>query len=170
MVKQHPPIKQGQGFPIKRLFQAWRSFLKYPLRNDPGMEQLGISNRMGGIIPKRDLYRLLPRQPLLPSFLTSYFLVQRFQLKYIFKMSSLLEVNSSLAPSDLVLTSTALHSKKIAPIQAHSCALIGDEDLALLYYIHCKLDLVPLLYGISLARNLTKHIKRHYKLVILLKT
>ncbi len=85
-------------------------------------------------------------------------------------MSSLLKVNSSLAPSDLALTSTALYSKKIAPIWAHLRALIGDKDPALLYYIYCKLDSIPPPYNISLARNLIKHIKRHYKLVILLKT
>ena len=85
-------------------------------------------------------------------------------------MSSLLEVDSSLVPSDSVSTSTALHSKKTAPIWAHSRAPIGDKDLALLYCIHCKLDSVPPPYSTGLARNLTKHIKRHYKSVILLKT
>ena len=150
--------------------QAGRSFLRYPLRNDPGMEQLGISNGMDGMIPKRDLHHLLPCQPLLPSFLTSCLLVRRFQFKYIFKMSSLLEVDSSLTLSDSASTSTALHSKKTAPVQAHSRALIEDKDPALFYCIHCKLDSVPLPYGTGLARNLTKHIKRHHKSVILPKT
>ncbi len=85
-------------------------------------------------------------------------------------MSSLLKVDSSITPSDLALTSTALYSKKIAPIWVYSRALIGDKDLALLYYIYYKLDSIPLLYGIGLTRNLTKYIKRHHKLIILPRT
>jgi hypothetical protein len=122
------------------------------------------------MIPKRVLHRLLPRQPLLPSLLTSCLLVRQFYLQYIFKMSSLFEVDSSLAPSDSASTSTALHSKKTALVWAHSRAPIGDEDPVLFYCIHCKLDSVPPPYGTGLAGNLTKHIKRHHKSVVLPKT
>jgi hypothetical protein len=85
-------------------------------------------------------------------------------------MSFLFEVDSSLAPSDSASTSTALHSKKTALVWAHSRALIRDEDPVLLYCIHCKLDSVPPPYGTGLAGNLTKHIKRHHKSVVLPKT
>jgi hypothetical protein len=125
---------------------------------------------MGGMIPKRVLHRLLPRQLLLPSLLTSCLFVRQFYLQYIFKMSSLFEVDSSLVPSDLASTSTALHSKKTALVWAHSRALIRDEDPVFLYCIYCKLDSVPSPYGTGLAGNLTKHIKRHHKSVVFPKT
>jgi hypothetical protein len=64
-------------------------------------------------------------------------------------MSSLLEIDSSITPSDSASISTALHSKKTAPVWAYSRAPIGDEDPVLLYCIHCKLDSVPPPYGTS---------------------
>ena len=82
-------------------------------------------------------------------------------------MSSLLELDSSLAPSDSVSTSTALHTKKKAPVWKHSCALRENEDQTLLYCIHCKLDSDPLPYSIGLAGNLMKHIKRWHPLIII---
>jgi hypothetical protein len=83
-------------------------------------------------------------------------------------MSSLLEVDSSFPLSDTV-DSIKDHSKRRAPVWKHSRRPNQNENSALLYCIYYELDTTPLLYGIDLARNLTKHIKRHYKGITLKK-
>ena len=81
-------------------------------------------------------------------------------------MSSLLELDFSLTPSETV-DSTIDHSKKIALVWKHTRRPNQNENQALLYCIHCKLDSILLLYSTNLARNITKYIKRHYKEITL---
>jgi hypothetical protein len=86
-------------------------------------------------------------------------------------MSSLLEPDFSLAPSETVeLISANLHSKKIAPIWKHSRRPRKDENQTFLYCFHCKLDSETPPYGTSLAGNLTKHIKRKHPTITIEKT
>jgi hypothetical protein len=77
-------------------------------------------------------------------------------------MSSLLEVDSSFPPLDIADSTTA-HSKRRALVWKHSRRLNQNENLTLLYCMHCELDAMPPPYSTNLARNLTKHIKRHHK-------
>jgi hypothetical protein len=81
-------------------------------------------------------------------------------------MSSLLEVDSSFPLSDIV-DSTMDHSKRRAPIWKYSRRPNQNENTTLLYCMHCELGVTPLPYGTNLARNLTKHIKRHHKEITL---
>jgi hypothetical protein len=101
---------------------------------------------------------LLPYYHLLPLFLTSF--------PVHLKMSSLLEPDFSLTLSETAESSTD-HSKKYSLVWKHTCRPNPNENPALLYCIHCKLDSTPLPYGTHAAENMSKHIKRHHKEVVL---
>jgi hypothetical protein len=81
-------------------------------------------------------------------------------------MSSLLELDFSLILSETAESSTD-HSKKYFPVWKYTRRLNPNENLALLYCIHCKLDSMLLPYSTYAARNISKYIKRHYKEVVL---
>jgi hypothetical protein len=81
-------------------------------------------------------------------------------------MSSLLELDHSLVPSETA-TSSIDHSKKTSPIWKHSRRPLPDEDEALLYCLYCQSDSFPLPYGTTSAGNLRKHILRHHPLICL---
>ena len=83
-------------------------------------------------------------------------------------MSSLLEPDFSLIPSETV-DSTTDYSRKSAPVWEHSRCPNPDENQALLYCKHCKLDTEKLLYSASSFSSITKHIIQHYKDVSLKK-
>ena len=83
-------------------------------------------------------------------------------------MSSLLEPDFSLTPSETVESATtADHAKKRSPIWAHTCRPIENENQAFLYCSYCKLDSIVLLYSTTSTRNITKYIKRHHKEITL---
>jgi hypothetical protein len=73
--------------------------------------------------------------PTIDSFLTFNISVRLIYLKYILRISSLLELDYSIIPSEIV-TSSIDYLKKTSLIWKYSRRLLLDKNENLLYYLY----------------------------------
>jgi hypothetical protein len=88
-------------------------------------------------------------------------------------MSFLLEVDSSVAPSVTLESTTTSQAykkgKKLSPIWVYTCMPLEDEDLDLLYCSYCKQGPIAKRapYGSKSSLAITKYINRYHPLIII---
>jgi hypothetical protein len=114
---------------------------------------------------KRALHRFLPCTLHFSPLIAFSLLIQLFYSKYILKMSSMLEPDSSFTPSALAesTTTTQSYSKKWrSPVWAYCRRPTKDENQDFLYCSHCSLDSTLLPYGTTLSENMKRHLERHH--------